>query len=366
MRFALILMLLCGCLGARLLGRRSSSKVVSPDSAPQSPGAPLAQSGKSEVVSGEIYFVATPLGNLEDITLRAIKVLSSVDIICAEDTRNTAKLLRLLGIKPKRLMSHHEHNWQQSTPELVRLLGEGCSVALVSDAGTPGIADPGAPLAAACAAAGIQVRPVPGPSSVVAALSISGLSASRFTFFGFVPAKGKERREIATALMSAEYPCVFFEAPHRIHQTMELLHSLVPVHGERTVVVCRELTKLHEETFRGSLSQTRSWLGKTNPGGTTEGGNDNELEAVVTGNIRGEFTIVLAPHVASESDTTVTPSSSAAATKDKVIALLEQLRDDGVSRSEAVRIVADMADVKLAGARRGAIYSWALTLEDWR
>ena len=357
-------MLLCGCLGARLLGRRPSAQT--PISVPQSPGAPLVHSEKNAVVSGEIYFVATPLGNLEDITLRAIKVLSSVDIICAEDTRNTAKLLRLLGIKPKRLMAHHEHNWQQSTPELVRLLGEGCSVALVSDAGTPGIADPGAPLAAACAAAGIQVRPVPGPSSVVAALSISGLSASRFTFFGFVPAKGKERREVATALMSAEFPCVFFEAPHRIHQTMELLHSLVPVNGERTVVVCRELTKLHEETFRGSISQTRKWLGKTSPGGIAEVGNESEFEVAAASTIRGEFTIVLAPPIASQSDTSVTPYSTSAAAKENVIALLEQLRDDGVSRSEAVRIVADMADVKLAGARRGAIYSWALTLADWR
>ena len=163
------------------------------------------------VEAGHLYYVSTPLGNLQDVTLRALHILAGVDVILAEDTRTTLKLLSLLRITPKRVLAHHEHNWQQSTPGVVQVLREGRSVALVSDAGTPGISDPGAQLAAACAAVGLTVHPIPGPSAVLAALSVSGFNCVPFTFHGFVPARGRERGEVLLALLQARGVGVFFE-----------------------------------------------------------------------------------------------------------------------------------------------------------
>ena len=312
--------------------------------------------GASEscVKGGHVYFVATPLGNIQDITLRALNVLRHVDIIAAEDTRNTAKLLRLLDIptaksKTKtKLVAHHEHNWQQSTPELVKLLLEGKSVALVSDAGTPGVSDPGAPLAAACVAAKIPVVPVPGPSAVVSALSVSGfVGSSTFTFHGFLPVKGKERKEAVAALLGSKHVGVFFEAPHRMLQTFELLVSLADKHGgERSVVCCRELTKLHEETFRGTMSQTLAWLKRAAEGG--ESGGER---------IRGEFTIVVAPPAPRQDGAEEgldSPEGRAEAT-------LIALRKDGLSRSDAVKVVSGMES---AGVSRSLVYKLALAM-DW-
>ena len=142
------------------------------------------------VEAGHVYYVATPLGNMKDITLRAIEVLTKADVICAEDTRHTIKLLRRLNLPHKELLSHHEHNWQEQLPKIVGMIQHGKSIAVVSDAGTPGISDPGAELAAALVSQRIPVHPVPGPSAVIAALSISGFVASEFTFLGFLAVKG--------------------------------------------------------------------------------------------------------------------------------------------------------------------------------
>lgn len=322
----------------RLINRRLSISKKEIEISQQIIPTPLSP---NTVEKGHLYFVATPLGNLQDITLRAISVLSTVDIICAEDTRNTAKLLRLLNIPYKKLIAHHEHNWQQSSPELVRLLQQGKSIALVSDAGTPGISDPGAPLAAAVAGAGIPIHPVPGPSAVVSALSISGFSGSIFTFYGFLPVKGKERKMAASALMNSDHLSVFYEAPHRIRNTLELLLSLGPEHSERLVVCCRELTKLHEETFRGSLNQALAWL--------------DRAEGVENGDqmrIRGEFTVVIAPPAPSNESGT----KRIHALNDTIIDMLSKLRDDGVPRSEAVSLVGSSN----SGASRSAVYRLAL------
>jgi len=318
------------------------------------------------VEKGHIYFVATPLGNLQDITFRAVNVLSNVDIVAAEDTRNTAKLLKLLNIKYGKLVSHHEHNWQSSTPELVRLLKEGSSVALVSDAGTPGISDPGAPLAAACALAGIPIHPIPGPSAVVSALSVCGFSSTRFTFFGFLPSKGKERKEMASEIMSSSHPAVFFEAPHRMMQSIELFQQLVPRYGERSVVCCRELTKIHEEIFRGTLSEVSAWLTRNSK--VVAGGGPDTNERV-----RGEFTVVMSPVLDNDDDDDArggrvdglgNSDQRPKRAEDNVRVLLLHLKSDGLSRSESVKLVSAMPEVKDA-CSRSEVYRIALDIPSW-
>ncbi|MCS7174013.1 MAG: 16S rRNA (cytidine(1402)-2'-O)-methyltransferase [Armatimonadetes bacterium] len=197
--------------------------------------------------TGTLYVVATPIGNLEDITLRALRILREVDLIAAEDTRHTAKLLQHYGIQ-KLLLSYHEHNERRRTQELLMLLRTGRSVALVSDAGTPGISDPGYQLVRACVEERIPVVPVPGPSAILAALATSGLPTDRFLFAGFVPRKSSERRRFFEGLREERGTLILFESPERI---VESLRDLRAVMGDRRVAVCRELTKLHEEVFRG-------------------------------------------------------------------------------------------------------------------
>lgn len=166
---------------------------------------------ETEVRPGHLYFVATPLGNLRDITLRAMDILTHVDVICAEDTRHTIKLLRHLGLPHKEIISHHENNWIEAVPKIVSLAKSGSSCAVVSDAGTPGISDPGSQLAAACAREGIPLHPIPGPSAVVAALSVCGYTSTEFTFLGFLAVKGKERKEKLNKIKTISEVVVFFE-----------------------------------------------------------------------------------------------------------------------------------------------------------
>jgi 16S rRNA (cytidine1402-2'-O)-methyltransferase len=199
---------------------------------------------------GSLFVVATPIGNLEDITLRALRVLREVDLIAAEDTRTTRVLLRKHGITT-RLVSYNEHNMRRRTPELLARLETG-DVALVSEAGTPGVSDPGHELIAAAIAKGIPVVPIPGPSAVVAALVASGLSMRRFTFLGFAPRRAGERRRALQAGSREPRTVVFFESPHRLRTTLEAVHD---VFGDRRLAVCRELTKTFEETFRGTAAE---------------------------------------------------------------------------------------------------------------
>jgi 16S rRNA (cytidine1402-2'-O)-methyltransferase len=200
---------------------------------------------------GVLYVVATPIGNLEDITLRALRILKEVALIAAEDTRHTQKLLSHYDIRTP-LTSYHEHNERTKAPALVERLLRGETIALVSDAGTPAISDPGYRLVVAAAAAGLRVTPVPGPAALTAALSAAALPTDRFIFEGFLPEKKKERRERLQALGDETRTLVFYEAPHRLKDALSDIEKIL---GDRTVVVAREISKIHEEFMRGHVSE---------------------------------------------------------------------------------------------------------------
>jgi 16S rRNA (cytidine1402-2'-O)-methyltransferase len=200
---------------------------------------------------GTLYVVATPIGHLEDITLRALSVLKTVDLVAAEDTRKTGQLLRHFGIATA-LVSYHEHNEAVRTPQLVRRLEQGASVALVTNAGTPGISDPGYRVVAAAAAAGLRVVPVPGAVAAAAALSASGLPTDAFVFEGFLPKKAGKRSRRITALASEARTVILYESPQRI---AALIAEMLPVFGDREAVLAREMTKRYEEFIRGRLSE---------------------------------------------------------------------------------------------------------------
>ena len=217
---------------------------------------------------GTLYVIGTPIGNLEDITLRASRILSSVSLVAAEDTRVTRRLLAHLDAHP-RLLSCHEHNWKRQLPRLLEALAEG-DAALVTDAGSPAVSDPGAGLVAAVADAGYAVVSIPGVSAVTAALSVSGFPADRFVFLGFLPRRGSHRSEALLEAARSEHTIVLFEAPHRVRATLK---DIADALGETPVAVCRELTKLHEEVWRGSASAALDYFAEP----------------------RGEFTIVIGP-----------------------------------------------------------------------
>jgi len=215
-------------------------------------------------VSSALYLIATPIGNLEDITLRALRILrEEVDRIACEDTRHSRKLLDHYGIS-KPLVSYHDHNENDRTGDLLDALRGGERIALISDAGTPLISDPGYRLAAAAAAEGIAVIPIPGPSAMLAALCAGGLPTDAFVFGGFLPAKQGQRRKALEQWASTPATLVFHEAPHRIVETLE---DVVAVLGDRAVVVARELTKLHEEFLRGPASEVLTRLRPPGPRG---------------------------------------------------------------------------------------------------
>lgn len=201
-------------------------------------------------MTGTLYVVATPIGNLEDLTLRASRVLGEVSLVVAEDTRHTRKLLSHLGFH-KRMLSYNNHNAVQRTPHVLRAVLKA-DVALVSDAGVPLISDPGASLVKAAAEQGTPVVPIPGPSAVTAALAASGMSADEFHFLGFPSRARKARRISFESYSKRQETLVVFEAPHRLRAMLEDLYQVL---GEREVVVCRELTKLHEEIFRGNVTE---------------------------------------------------------------------------------------------------------------
>lgn len=208
-------------------------------------------------MAGVLYIVATPIGNLEDISLRALRILKEVDLIAAEDTRHTHHLLSHYGIETA-LTSYHEHNERRKTPVLIERLRRGANIALVTDAGTPVISDPGYRLVTAAIDAAIKVTPIPGASAVTAVVAASGLPPDRFAFEGFLPGSKKERRARLLALKDDTRTLVFYEAPHRIKESLSDLGEIL---GDRDVVVAREVTKLHEEFRRGSASELAAQLG---------------------------------------------------------------------------------------------------------
>ena len=251
---------------------------------------------------GTLYVVGTPIGNLEDITLRAARVLGEVALVAAEDTRVSRRLLSHLSVRVP-MVSCNEHNWRQRLPELLRSLSEG-DVALVTDAGMPGVSDPGAPIVSAVATEGFPVEVIPGPSAVTAALAVSGMPADAFLFLGFLPRRRKERRERLASVTATRETLVAFEAPHRLRN---LLEDLLLTLGDRDIAVCRELTKLHQEVWRGDVS-----------------GALERFDAP-----RGEFALVVAG--AGDSGDTDQPADSEAARKHLI-----SLRQSGSRARDAV------------------------------
>jgi len=240
----------------------------------------------SENEQGALYLVATPIGNLDDMTVRALDALRQADVIACEDTRQTRKLLAHFQLE-KRTVSYHEHNKQASGAGLLQWLAEGKKIALVSDAGLPAISDPGADLVRDAVAAGYPVIPIPGANAALTALIASGLPTDRFVFCGFLPREKKERRQELERLKRYPETLIFYEAPHRIEKTLADMRETL---GDRQAVLARELTKRYEEFARGRISELLVWLGE--------------------GEIRGEFCLVVAGLSAAEAEQLPDPESS--------------------------------------------------------
>jgi 16S rRNA (cytidine1402-2'-O)-methyltransferase len=279
---------------------------------------------------GRIVLVGTPIGNLGDLSPRAVRTLAEADVIACEDTRVTRKLLTHEGITGKRLVTVHAHNEASAAEPLVAEAAAGAVIVLVSDAGMPGISDPGARLVAAATAAGVDVAVVPGPSSVLAALVLSGLPSDRFSFDGFLPRKGGERAARLAAIAAEPRTVVLFESPRRMQVTLEnLLSACGP---SRPVAVARELTKLHEEVWRGDLAEAVTWIESVEP--------------------RGEYVIVVGPAPAPDAATL------AAAVDDDAIAAALGLRlAQGDDRKVAV-----VAVTAALGVPRRRVYDVAVAL----
>jgi 16S rRNA (cytidine1402-2'-O)-methyltransferase len=268
-----------------------------------------------------LYLVATPIGNLEDITLRAIRVLKQCDLITCEDTRQTLKLLNHYGIE-KPTISYHEHNEASRAAELIEKLAQGARIAMVSDAGTPGISDPGFRLISLAIERGFAVVPLPGPAALIAALVASGFPLHPFTFRGFLPPKsGARRREFGNILQSSQTE-IFYEAPHRIREALE--DAVAALGPQRSVVVARELTKIHEEFLRGAAA-------------------DVLAIANARGELKGEIVLLIGP--AAEGETRV-PHVSVRDRVDQLMreekldekaALKKVAKERGISKSEAYR-----------------------------
>jgi 16S rRNA (cytidine1402-2'-O)-methyltransferase len=267
-----------------------------------------------------LYLVSTPIGNLEDITLRALRVLKEVSLIACEDTRHTRKLLDHFGIN-KPTISYHEHNEQARAEELTARLLNGEGIALVTDAGTPGISDPAYRLVGAAIAAGIQVIPIPGATALIAGLIASGLPTDTFLFVGFLPAKRNARREKLESLRAVRATLVLYEAPHRIRETLLEAQAIL---GDRRASLAREITKLYEQFIRGSLSEISAQLQAQEP--------------------RGEITLVIAG--ASEDEHQALPLTESLA------AQLAQLIDAGISRNDALKQLAKMRGLSKKEAYR--------------
>jgi 16S rRNA (cytidine1402-2'-O)-methyltransferase len=274
-------------------------------------------------MAGTLYVVSTPIGNLEDLTYRAVRVLSEVDVVACEDTRHSQKLMNHYGIKTKTI-SYHEHNERDRAGELLTSVQSGLDVAIVSDAGTPGISDPGFRVVRMALEAGLRVVPIPGPTALVSALVASGLPSDEFFFAGFLPARSGARRTRLADLASIPSTLIFYEAPHRIVASLEDARKIL---GEREAVVARELTKLHEEVLRGRLSELV------------------EKFSQAAHEPRGEMVVVIDRNVIASTDGETKSELSVAAVVasfeaegiDARSALKKSARQLGISRDEAYR-----------------------------
>lgn len=279
------------------------------------------------MTQGVLYVVATPIGNLKDITLRAIEVLKAVDVIAAEDTRHTSGLLNHLGITNK-LLAVHEHNEQKSAQLLLTRIQGGESAALVTDAGTPGISDPGAIVVDVLRQAAVNIVPVPGPSAVIAALSASGITENGFSFIGFLPASGSQRRKVLASLNAIPHTLVFYEAPHRIVDSVVDMTTVLG--GERRVTIAREISKTFETFHRCLLKDAQAWLE-----------NDANQQ-------RGEFVLLVeaAPHK--------TEDAVSEADEKILKTLLAEL-----PLKQAVKLATE-----ITGSKKNDLYQHALSLKD--
>ena len=276
-------------------------------------------------MAGKLYLVPTPIGNLGDISRRAAEILEAVDFIAAEDTRVTVKLLNHLGLK-KPMVPYHRHNTGTGGQAILNRLQAGESCALVTNAGTPAISDPGEELVAQCAAVGIPVCAVPGPCALVTALSVSGQPTGRFTFEGFLAMNKKNRKAHLESLRGEERTMIFYEAPHKLAATLQ---DLAGTFGEdRPLTLCRELTKLHEEVSRTTLGQAVAWYGENAP--------------------KGEFVLVVRG---------AEPLPEGEASVEDGLALVDRLRGEGLSLRDAVKRAA-----KELGLSRNELYDAAVKL----
>lgn len=261
-------------------------------------------------MAGILYLCATPIGNLEDMTFRAVRVLGEVDFIAAEDTRHTRKLLTHFDLHTP-LISYHEHNKFERGPELISMLLEGKNIAVVSDAGLPGIADPGSHLAQLAIEEGIIVTPLPGANAALSGLICSGLDTTSFLFVGFLPKTSRKRREVLESIVSSKATLLFYESPHRLKDTLK---ECIAVLGERKAVACRELTKKFEEFVRGTLSSLQEHFQNNQP--------------------RGEFTLIIEGNTKDEED--FEQLTGEISLQDAV----EQLIKQGVDKKTAMKEVA--------------------------
>lgn len=273
---------------------------------------------------GILYVVGTPIGNLEDMTFRAVRILQTVDLIAAEDTRHTGKLLQHFQITTPQI-SYHEHNSNSRISELLQQLGNGKAIAIVTDAGMPAISDPGSELVKACVESGISVVPIPGPSAVITALSAAGLPTDKFVFEGFLPTKNKDRQERLEFLQAEARTIVFYESPHRLRQTLQDLADILG--QDRRLVLARELTKLYEEFFRGRIGEAIAYYTEREP--------------------QGEYTLVV----------TGLPPLKPQLSEAQLKAELQQIMAQGISRSQASRQLA-----KATSLPRRHLYQLALAI----
>lgn len=277
-------------------------------------------------MSGTLFIVATPIGNLEDMTQRALRVLREVDLIACEDTRHTRKLLNHFGINTATI-SYHEHNERERAEELCAMLVSGRSIALVSDAGTPLINDPGYRVVAAAIERGVDVVPIPGPSAFVSALAASGLPTDQFFFGGFLPARAGARRAKLEELRSTNATLVFFEAPHRIAAALK---DAAHVLGHRRAAVARELTKLHEEFARGTLNELREQFSKV-------------------GTARGEMVLIISGEAL---DSSAKPEQTST---ERLVARVNELEREGLNSKDALKQAARELGIRRAEAYRTMI-----------
>lgn len=280
-------------------------------------------------MSGKLYLIPTPIGNLKDITLRALETLKSVDLIACEDTRQSLKLLNHFGIK-KTLISYHKHNENGKSEDIIKRLLEGQNIAVISDAGTPGISDPGAVIVKRCIEEGIEFEVYPGATAITTALVYSGLDTDKFIFIGFLSRENKEKRETMNSLVDRQETIILYEAPHRIQSTLKFIKESL---GNRKIAICRELTKLHETILRGTV--------------------DDCIEHYEENMPRGEYVIVISGKSREEIIEEKKMQWEELTVEDHI----RKFINDGKDKKEAIKLVA-----KERGLHKSEVYKYSLEL----